>query len=107
MKVIEAPIGLGKTTELIEFANNKKGYIVCHSRDEAHRISKLATFLDKNIFFPITYTEFEQYHGFPMEFYFDNYDMYIKNLFNRAFPNKNLKAVTLSENFNILDLIKE
>ena len=58
MKVIHKPRQAGKTTELIKLASQEGGYIVCHSHDEAYRISKTAEELGKQILFPITYDEY-------------------------------------------------
>lgn len=107
MKVIELERLKGKTTELINLADHRKGYIVCHSRDEAHRIFSEAKRLNKNISLPITYSEFEEYRGFPhMEFFFDNFDMYIQSKISGIFAGKNIGAITLTENFSISDLIR-
>lgn len=58
MKVIHKERRTGKTTELIELASSEGGYIVCHSQDEACRISKVAEEKGKQILFPLTYGEF-------------------------------------------------
>jgi hypothetical protein len=58
MKVIHKPRQTGKTTELIKIASQEGGYIVCHSHDEAYRISKTAEEIGKQILFPITYDEY-------------------------------------------------
>lgn len=62
-KLVISEPGSGRTTELIRAAaeNETHGvvcYIVCHSQQEAYRISKLAEEMELNIGFPITYDEF-------------------------------------------------
>lgn len=99
MKLINRARGAGKTTELINLAHNKKAYIVCISQEECARVASLARRLGKNIFFPITYEEYIHYRGYPMEFFLDNPDAYLKEklagLFRRpvsaaAFENDSL-----------------
>ena len=65
MRVIALPKGAGKTTELIKISQETGAYIVCHSQDEASRISFVATGMGAKIPFPLTYAEFiqHQYHA--------------------------------------------
>ena len=70
----------GRTTELIKAAAEAEAkgevcYIVCHSHDEAYRISKVAIDLNLPIGFPLTYEEFlhRSYVGKNIDkFYIDN-----------------------------------
>ena len=57
MRVISMPRRAGKTTEAIKLAHETTGYIVCHSIEEARRISGLADELGLPIRLPITYAE--------------------------------------------------
>jgi hypothetical protein len=77
MKVIHKPRQAGKTTALIKLASQEGGYIVCHSHNEAYRISKTAEELGKQILFPITYDEYitGSFCGKNIKaFYIDNVD---------------------------------
>lgn len=83
MKVIVAPRRSGKTITLIQFANNKDGYIVCASVMEAHRIMDTAKYMGYDINLPITYYEFikgEYYDKGVDKFFIDNGDELIQCL---------------------------
>ena len=54
MKLVLAPRGGGKTTELIKMSHERGGYIVCTNHREAYRIAKEAEAMGLNIHFPIT-----------------------------------------------------
>ena len=75
MKLILAPRGGGKTTELIRIASERGGYIVCTNHREAYRITREAEAMGLNIHFPITVQELKNRRGFGpgvQEFYVDN-----------------------------------
>lgn len=57
MKLISGGRRSGKTTKLIYWAAETGGYIVCHSQEEARRISRAAKELGLDIRFPISYGE--------------------------------------------------
>jgi hypothetical protein len=73
----------GRTTELIKAtaadeAHGHVSYIVCHSQEEAYRISQVAEKMELSIGFPLTYREFldRQYSGKNIDkFYIDNLSM--------------------------------
>jgi hypothetical protein len=75
----------GRTTDLIKAAADDEAhglvcYIVCHSQEEAYRISQLAQQMELNIGFPLTYDEFlpRQYAGSNIDkFYIDNLRMFL------------------------------
>lgn len=58
MKLISKPRRGGKTTELIKLSAETGAYIVCHSKQEAHRVQAVATRQGVNIPFPLSYGEF-------------------------------------------------
>ena len=80
----------GRTTDLIKAAANDEAhgivcYIVCHSHEEAYRISKLAQEMELNIGFPLTYEEFlyRSYSGTNIDkFYIDNLRMFLAHISN-------------------------
>jgi hypothetical protein len=80
----------GRTTDLIKAAaeDETQGivcYIVCHSREEAYRISQLAQDMDLMYRFPITYDEFlhGEYSGINIKkFYIDNLRMFLAHITN-------------------------
>ena len=83
MKVIHKPRKTGKTTELIKIASQEGGIIVCHSRDEAYRISKTAEEIGEQILFPITYDEYlnGSFCGKNIEaFYIDNVELLLSRI---------------------------
>jgi len=83
VKVIHKPRQTGKTTELIKIASQEGGYIVCHSRDEAYRISKTAEESGKPILFPITYDEYLNglFCGKNIKaFYIDNVELLLSRI---------------------------
>jgi hypothetical protein len=87
----------GKTTRLIGLAEDRRGYIVCHSREEAQRIADEARRMDVKINFPLTYDEFVrgQYYGKGVEtVYIDNADMLLHYLCHHGVR---LGAVTINE----------
>lgn len=49
--------GNNKTTDLIKIADSKPILIVCHSREECHRILKYSKNIGANIHLPITYED--------------------------------------------------
>lgn len=107
IQICQLERGAGKTTQLINLADNRNGYIVCFSKTEARRIFKEAQRLNKNIALPITYSEFENYHGYPVPFYFDNFEFYIQNLVANILNRQNIKAITLTDNYSITELINQ
>jgi ABC-type Mn2+/Zn2+ transport system ATPase subunit len=78
----------GRTTNLIRAAAAEEAhgvvcYIVCHSQEEAYRISQVAQKMEVNIGFPITYDEFihRSYHGTHIDkFYIDNLRMFLDHI---------------------------
>jgi hypothetical protein len=77
----------GRTTELIKMAaeaeaNGAVSYIVCHSHNEAYRISQEARRMGLRIGFPITYDEFliGSHSRFIKKFYIDNVEMLLQRL---------------------------
>ena len=57
MRIFNRPRRAGKTTEAIKMAHKTNGYIVCHSIEEARRISQQADTLKMPIRLPVTYQE--------------------------------------------------
>lgn len=83
MQVIGGGRQSGKTTQLIQFAANNNGYIVCQSKPEAARIAAQARNMEVNINFPITYQEFieRRYNGKGVsKFHIDNADYLLQSL---------------------------
>lgn len=83
-----------KTTELIKLAHDKCKLIVCHSREEAHRIHKRAEELKLNIHLPITYTDFIQGRyaaRFVESILIDNVEVFLQTI-----SKVRVEAVTLS-----------
>jgi hypothetical protein len=78
----------GRTTDLIRAAaaddyNGVVCYIVCHSHEEAYRISKLAESMKLSIGFPLTYDEFlhRSYAGSNIDkLYIDNLSMLLSHI---------------------------
>lgn len=60
MRIVNMPRRGGKTTEAIKMAHKTSGYIVCHSVEEARRISGVADEMGIPIRLPITYAELIQ-----------------------------------------------
>jgi hypothetical protein len=89
-KLIVGERSSGRTIELIKAAAEaeSKGhvcYIVCHSQEEAHRISRLAELMELRIGFPLTYDEFlhRSYAGSNIDkFYIDNLRMLLAHICN-------------------------
>lgn len=87
----------GKTTRLISMADKCRGYIVCHSRDEAKRIADEARRMGASINFPMTYNEFVkgEYYGIGVDtLYIDNVEMLLRYL---CIHRVKLGAVTINE----------
>lgn len=96
MKVIYKERQTGKTTELIDIASQNGGYIICHSRDEAYRISKEAEKNGKQILFPLTYDEYldGSFCGKNIKaFYIDNVDF----LLSKIAKGVQVKAFTINK----------
>jgi hypothetical protein len=80
----------GRTTDLIKAAANDEAhgivcYIVCHSQEEAYRISQEAQKMELSIGFPLTYDEFihRSYSGTNIDkFYIDNLRMFLTHISN-------------------------
>jgi hypothetical protein len=80
----------GRTTDLIKAAAEEEAhgvvcYIVCHSQEEAYRISQEAQKMELSIGFPLTYDEFihRSYHGTNIDkFYIDNLRMFFSHISN-------------------------
>lgn len=78
----------GRTTELIKAAAESESdgevcYIVCHSQDEAYRISQLAQEMGLSIGFPLTYDEFlyRSYVGQNVDkIYIDNLQFMLRHI---------------------------
>ena len=83
MKTIAGGRQTGKTMELIKLSAEGWYYIVCHSRQEAHRVYGKAIEMGLDIPLPITYDEFlgRQYHSRGVRgFLIDNADMLLSRL---------------------------
>ena len=83
MKIIFRPRQSGKTQELIKESSKEWSYIVCHSREEAKRISRIAMEMSLNIPFPITFDEFlgHKYHSKGIKsFLIDNVEWILEQL---------------------------
>lgn len=77
MKLFLSGRHTGKTTELIKLAAERFCYIVCRSRAEADRISRIAKELNFDIPYPITYVDFiraDYYHKGIRGFVIDDID---------------------------------
>ena len=57
MKVIYKGRGQGKTYDMIKFASENKGYILCSTIQQAQYIYELSKDMGLSIHFPITYSE--------------------------------------------------
>ena len=96
MKVIHKERQTGKTTELIEIASREGGYIVCHNRAEAYRISKVAEEKGKQILYPLIYEEFlsGSFCGKIIKaFYIDNVELLLARI-ARGVP---VKAISINK----------
>lgn len=89
MQTIYKPRRFGKTTDLIKICAKSGGRIVCHNKQECHRIEVIARTLylkaeiDHIIDFSITYDEFlnKFYRGLKIKsFHIDNADMFLQYL---------------------------
>ena len=92
-----------KTHSLIELAHDTNNLIVCHSREEAHRVHLEAIALEKNIHQPITYNDMLQrrYSSRNIdELLIDNISFFIKHV-------SNSKCNTFTMNKNIYNSIKK
>jgi hypothetical protein len=78
MEVIYEPKGSGKTTEIIKrVSETKGGYIVCPTRDCAHRIFWLSKTMELDIPLPLSWDEFinRQYSSRNIRYFiFDDLD---------------------------------
>ena len=95
MKIIYGDRHSGKTTELINMAHKRGGYIVCLNHNEAYRIAMVAREMGLNINFPLSYSEFllKQYNRMGIiEFYIDNVEMLIQ-----VMSKVPIEAITLSK----------
>lgn len=100
MKVIAGKRQTGRTTALIRLAaeaeaRGEVSYIVCHSHNEAYRVSKLAQELELVIGFPLTYYELLQgaFYGKNIKhFFIDNVEMLISKLC----PGVDVAAITIT-----------
>jgi hypothetical protein len=78
----------GRTTDLIKAASRDEtygivSYIVCHSHEEAYRISQVAQKMKLEYRFPLTYDEFlnRSYDGKHIDkFYIDNLRMFLSHI---------------------------
>lgn len=78
----------GRTNDLIKASaeaerEGKTTYIVCHSHDEAYRISQVAKEMEVNIGFPLTYDELlhRSYAGQSVDIlYIDNLRMLLRHI---------------------------
>lgn len=57
MKIVSIPRQSGKTTDLIKLASEEWYYIICSNRQRACYIADMATKLNLDIPFPITFNE--------------------------------------------------
>jgi hypothetical protein len=88
MKLVVGDRQSGRTTELIKAAAEDEAhglvsYIVCHSQEEAYRISQLAQQMKLSIGFPLTYDEFihRSYYGTNIDkLYIDNLRMFLDHI---------------------------
>lgn len=89
MKVIARPRRSGRTDELIRLAHEadlsgEVCYIVCHSRQEAHRIAQRAAELELPVRFPVQYDELPVGRGsFTTCVVVDNAEMLIERIVGR------------------------
>lgn len=97
MEAIIAKRGCGKTTRLIQKCAAHGGYIVCHSHDEAFRVSEEARRMEVQIPFPLSYDEFcsGQFYTRGIKcFHIDNADELIRHLARGV----KVETITLTEN---------
>ena len=88
MKLIVGDRQSGRTTDLIKAAVDDEAhglcvYIVCHSQEEAYRISREAEQMELSVRFPITYDEFlhRSYSGVNIDkLYIDNLRMFLDHI---------------------------
>ncbi|MEL6661320.1 MAG: hypothetical protein AAFR36_33045 [Bacteroidota bacterium] len=102
MKVIIGGRGAGKTIELIKMAAGYKGYIVCSTRNEAHRVAEVAKSMELVINFPLTYEEVKrgEYHASGIgNMLIDNIDNYLE--YTLGVP---ITAASISSHRNIYTL---
>ena len=57
MKVIRKGRGQGKTYDMIKFASENKGYILCSTAQQAQHIYNISKDMGVDIHFPITYSD--------------------------------------------------
>jgi hypothetical protein len=57
MKVIYKGRGQGKTYDMIKFASENNGYILCRTFQQAQHIYELSKDMGLSIHFPITYSD--------------------------------------------------
>lgn len=96
MKILVDKRQTGRTTKLIKKCAKTGGYIVCCSRNEAHRIFALAHKMRKNIPLPLTFDEFLKCRYYPpgvRKLYIDNVEM----LLRRLAPGVEIEAITLTK----------
>ena len=103
MKVILGDRRVGKTTKLIELADNYNGYIVVHSVKNAQQVFNMAREMGKKINMPITFYEFmhHQYGYRCRHFYIDDIDLCLGQL-----SQFEIKAVTLTTG-ELIDVNKD
>lgn len=95
MEIIIKKRGWGKTATLIKKSAETGSYIVCHSQDEAARISGIAKRLNLKIPFPITHDEFLKgsYHARGISgFLIDNIELMLHGMTDVP-----INAITLTE----------
>lgn len=106
MKIIVRGRALGKTTEAIKIAHEKRAYIVCLHYRDAQRIADQARRMGLKIPFPITFNEFLEGRFEPrgvQRFVIDNADM----LLQHAARGAAVEAVTLDGEPHVSDLETE
>lgn len=88
MQIILGARQTGKTTKLIEMCYEadqlgEVAYIICHSHEEAYRISQKAEAMGKPVRFPITYKETTEglRGGYINKVFIDNVDLFVRTLF--------------------------
>jgi len=110
MKIIYKSRGSGKTTDLIKLSAENGGYIVCHTKKEATRISRTAEKMNLSIPFPMTYMEFieNRYYAPNVKtVYIDNVDLFFESI-----SKVEIGAITLTKEapemnkMNVREIIK-
>jgi len=93
MEIIYMEQGKGKTTRLIEIANNKKILIIVSSRQRAFEIFKMAKDMNCKIHLPVTIEEAMSIrNSFVESFLIDD----VENILSSILP-REVKAISLTK----------